>query len=109
MRSLCLLVVLTVIPAALANEQGTDKVLDPAAAIKLAKDLKVTVKFEVKSVSSSKNKEHWWLNSEADYKDGKNFTVFIPKSMVEEFKKKSITDPEKAFKGKTLQVTGYLG
>ena len=56
----------------------------------------------------SKEKEHWWLNSEVDYKDGKNFTVFVPKSTVEKLKKAGVTDPEKTYKGKTLQVTGYL-
>jgi hypothetical protein len=108
-RPLCIIAGLVLIPVVLADEpQGTKKVIGPAEAIKLVKDQQVTVEFEIKSVGVSKEKEHWWLNSETDWKDGKNFSVFVPRSTVEAFKKNNITDPVKEFKGKSVQVTGYL-
>jgi hypothetical protein len=109
MRPLGIFVGLLLVPLVLADEpQGSGKAIGPAEAIKLAKDREVMVEFLVKSVGVSKEKEHWWLNSETDWKDGKNFTVFVPKSTVEAYKKMNVTDPEKEFKGKTVLATGYL-
>jgi DNA/RNA endonuclease YhcR with UshA esterase domain len=103
MRPFGMLLGLVVIPALLAAEQaGT--VLSPAEATKKVNE-KVTVEMEVKSVG---NKDNWFLNSESDYKSDKNFTVFIPKEVVEKFKKNKIEDPEAQFKGKTIQVTGTV-
>jgi hypothetical protein len=109
MRSFSVIAGLLLLPVLLlADEPQAGKVLGPAEAIKLAKEQEVTVEMQVKSVGISKEKEHWWLNSEVDYKDGKNFSVFIPKSTVEALKKAGVTDPDKAYKGKTVLVTGYL-
>jgi polyisoprenoid-binding protein YceI len=110
-RTISTVVVFLLAPVLLAADRqsaATAKVIDPTEAIKLAKRLKVTVQFEIKSVGVSKDKEHWWLNSEPDWKDAKDFSVFVPKSTVEMYKAKKIIDPLKEFKDKTVQVSGYL-
>jgi DNA/RNA endonuclease YhcR with UshA esterase domain len=66
---------------------------------------KVTVEMEVKSTGG---KGICLLNSEADYKDANNFTIFIPKDTMERFENAKIEDPQKHFKGKTVLVTGTV-
>ena len=109
MRWFSILAGLVFIPVVLAGQQaGGGNTVTPDEAGKLARGQDVTVEMVVKSVGISKNKEHWFLNSQADWKDDKNFYVLIPKSVVEKLKAKDITDPEKAFPGKTIQVTGNV-
>jgi DNA/RNA endonuclease YhcR with UshA esterase domain len=66
---------------------------------------KVVLEMEVKSTGG---KDNWFLNSEEDYKGEKNFTVFIPKEVVEKFMKAKVTDPAAQWKGKTIRVTGTV-
>ncbi|QDU23138.1 hypothetical protein [Urbifossiella limnaea] len=68
-------------------------------------DQKVTVEFEVKSTGG---KAGVYLNSEADFKSDKNFTVFLPAKAVEKFKAAKVDDPAAHFKGKTVRVTGTV-
>jgi DNA/RNA endonuclease YhcR with UshA esterase domain len=62
---------------------------------------------EVKSTGKARN-GMIFLNSEANYRDGKNFTLVIDKKAAEKFKKASIADPGAHFKGKQVQVTGTV-
>ena len=83
---------------------------DPLSAIKpadAAKKIneKVVVHLEVKS---SGGKENVYLNSEADFNDAKNFTIFIPKERVTEFVKAGIDRPADHFNGKWIKVTGTV-
>jgi DNA/RNA endonuclease YhcR with UshA esterase domain len=78
--------------------------LTPADAAKKV-DQKVTVEFEVKSTGG---KTAVYLNSEADFKSDKNFTVFLPAKAVEKFKAAKVDDPAVHFKGKTVRVTGTV-
>jgi hypothetical protein len=66
---------------------------------------KVVVKMEVKSTGGKNN---FYLNSEEDFKDAKNFTIFISKDHVEKFKKAGVENPSMYYKGKTIQVTGTV-
>jgi DNA/RNA endonuclease YhcR with UshA esterase domain len=66
---------------------------------------KVTVEMEVKSTGG---KTARFLNSEADFKDDKNFTVFIPQEALEKFAKAKIEDFDAHYKGKTVRVTGTV-
>ena len=59
-------------------------------------------------VKSSGGRDNRYLNSEEDYKDAKNFTIFIAKDDVEKFKKAGIEKPEVHFKGKTIEVSGTV-
>ena len=78
--------------------------ITPVEAIKKVNE-KVVVRMEVKSSGGRDNR---YLNSEEDYKDAKNFFVFIAKDDVEKFKKVGIEKPEEHFKGKTIEVTGTV-
>jgi DNA/RNA endonuclease YhcR with UshA esterase domain len=49
-----------------------------------------------------------YLNSETDFKDSKNFTVFIDKDALAKFKEAKIEDPAAHFKGKPVQVKGKV-
>jgi DNA/RNA endonuclease YhcR with UshA esterase domain len=83
----------------------TAKPIGPAeAAKKVGKD--VLVQMTVKS--SSLRGEICFLNSETDFKDEKNFTLFIPADAMAKFKEAKIDDPEKHFKGKLVQATGKV-
>jgi DNA/RNA endonuclease YhcR with UshA esterase domain len=66
----------------------------------------VTLQMEVKSASTKNGL--CFLNSEADFKDAKNVTVFIDKKVMEKFKEAKIEDPAAQFKGKTIQVKGKV-
>jgi DNA/RNA endonuclease YhcR with UshA esterase domain len=78
--------------------------ITPAEAAKKVNE-KVVVQMEVKSSGGNKNQ---YLNSEEDYKDLKNFTIFIAKDHLDKFKKAGIENPSVHFKGKLLQVTGVV-
>lgn len=92
-----------VVVVGLRGEEAA-KPLSPAEAAKKVNE-KVTVEFEVKSTGGKTN---GYLNSEADYKDAKNFTVFIPEAALAKFKAAKIDDPREHFKGKTVRVTGTV-
>jgi DNA/RNA endonuclease YhcR with UshA esterase domain len=64
------------------------------------------VEMEVKS--ARKGNGIAFLNSEADFKDEKNFTLFINKAGVEKFKEAKVEDPADHFKGKTVRATGKV-
>lgn len=82
-------------PAPLTTEEAAKKI-----------DEKVTVQFEVKS---SRFKDGvCWLNSEKDFKDAKNFTIFIDRPTVTKLKEAKIEEPADHFKGKTVTVTGTV-
>jgi DNA/RNA endonuclease YhcR with UshA esterase domain len=77
----------------------------PAEAAKKVNE-EVTLQMEVKSATLRQGV--CFLNSEADFKDAKNFTVFIDKDGVAKFKEAKIDDPAAHFKGKTILVKGKV-
>jgi N-acetylneuraminic acid mutarotase len=79
----------------------------PMTAAEAAKKVneKVLVELEVKSTGG---KDVCFLNSEADFTDDKNFTVFIPAAALGTFKAAKIDDPRTYYKGKTVRVTGTV-
>jgi DNA/RNA endonuclease YhcR with UshA esterase domain len=89
-----------------ARAADDDKPLTPADAAKKVNET-VTVQFEVKSASTTKTGVGY-LNSEADFKDKKNFAVFIDKATMAKFKDAKIEDPATHFKGKTVEVKGKV-
>jgi hypothetical protein len=103
MRVLAVLLAAVALPVLAATDRPA-KALKPAEAAG-AVNKKVTVEMEVKS---SGGKGPWFLNSEADFKDAKNFTVFLPKETAAKFKQAKIDDPAAQFKGKTIRVTGTV-
>jgi DNA/RNA endonuclease YhcR with UshA esterase domain len=103
MRQLASLLIFVLSPA-LVTADGPNKPITPAEAAKKVNE-KVTVEFQVKSVGGNTN---GYLNSETDYKDAKNFTVFLPKETIDKYKEMKINDPRAHFKDKTIQVSGTV-
>jgi len=103
MRTVAVLLVLVVATGVWAEGQAAAP-LTPAEAAKKANE-KVTVEMEVKSTGGKSN---CYLNSEADYKDAKNFTILIPEAALVKFKAAKIDDPREHFKGKVVRVTGTV-
>ena len=66
----------------------------------------VVMKIEVKSATL--RNDVCFLNSEADFKSSKNFTVFLGRDALAKFKAAKIEDPAAHFKGKTIKVTGKV-
>jgi DNA/RNA endonuclease YhcR with UshA esterase domain len=104
MRPTAILLALFLVVTAACCEDKPVKPISPAEAAEKLNE-KVTVEMLVKSTGG---KTAHFLNSEEDYKSDKNFTVFIPDSSVEKFKKAKIDDPKDYYKGKTVQVTGTV-
>ncbi len=106
MRTCAIALFLLFVPAVPAADDKDAKPITPEEAAKRVNE-KVIVEMEVKSTGMSKSKLIF-LNSEANYRDGKNFAVVIDKAAAEKFKKAKIDDPAAHFKGKIIQVTGKV-
>jgi hypothetical protein len=91
------------LPPTLAQKEPQP--IGPAEAAKKLNEV-VTLRMEVKPAAL--RKDVCILNSEEDFKDAKNFTLFIDKEALARFKKARIEDPAAHFKGKTVQVTGKV-
>lgn len=98
------LMLLVALCSTAAWAEPLEKPIKPEEAAKKVNE-KVTVEMEVKSAGG---KENIYLNTEADYKDAKNFEVFIPKESLEKFKKAKIEDPKMHYNGNLIQVTGTV-
>jgi DNA/RNA endonuclease YhcR with UshA esterase domain len=96
--------VLAVLVVGASGDDAPAKPLTPAEAAKKVKE-KVLVEMEVKSTGGNTN---CYLNSEEDYKDAKNFTIFIPEATIEKLKKAKVEEPKVHYKGKTVQVSGTV-
>ena len=103
MRLSGLLIVLCSLPLFVFAAAETPP-LTPAEAAKRVNE-KVVMQMEVKSTGGDNNR---YLNSEEDFKDAKNFTIFISKNDLGKFKKAGIEKPEVHFKGKLIEVTGTV-
>jgi DNA/RNA endonuclease YhcR with UshA esterase domain len=87
----------------LADDQP--KPIGPAEATKKVNE-EVLLQMEVKSAAL--REAVCFLNSEEDFKNAKNFAVFIDKEALAKFKEAKIEDPAAHFKGKTVQVKGKV-
>ena len=66
----------------------------------------VTVKREVKKAAV--RGAVGFLNSESDFRDPKNFTIFLGGTILTQMKDAGIADPVKHFEGKTVIVKGKV-
>jgi DNA/RNA endonuclease YhcR with UshA esterase domain len=103
LKAIALFVALFALTARAAEDA---KPLTPEEAAKQV-DKDVTVQFEVKSATVAKSGVGY-LNSAADFKDKKNFAVFIDKATMAKFKDAKIEDPATHFKGKLVEVKGKV-
>jgi DNA/RNA endonuclease YhcR with UshA esterase domain len=103
---LCGFTVLVLLPwVAFVRADDAPKSIGPAEAAKKLGE-QVTVRMEVKSAALRSSV--CFLNSEEDFKDAKNFTVFLDKEALTKFKEAKIDDPAAHYKGKTIQVKGKV-
>lgn len=68
-------------------------------------DQNVTVQMQVRSTGGNTAR---FLNSQADFRNDKNFAIFIPHLALASFQKAGIPDPGQHFKNKTVLVTGNV-
>ncbi len=95
---------LILLPALFSYAQEAARPITPEEALKRV-DQKVTVAMEVKSTGGNTAR---YLNSETDFRDNKNFAVFIPNIALAAFKQAGIAEPGEFYKGKTIVVTGTV-
>jgi DNA/RNA endonuclease YhcR with UshA esterase domain len=105
MRTWISAVLLFLVWLPLAAAEETAKPIGPVDAAKQVGKV-MTLKMEVKSATL--RGDIGFLNSEKDFKDPKNFPVFLTKPAVEKFQKTKIDDPAEHFKGKTIEVHGKI-
>jgi hypothetical protein len=100
MRRIGPVILLLAVPLVVAA--GEQPVSPAEAAKQVGK--KLTVEMEVKSVG--KGKGVFFLNSEKDFKDEKNFTLFIDKDGAKKFEEAKL-DPT-SYSGKTVRASGEV-
>jgi hypothetical protein len=71
-------------------------------------DAKCTVEMTVRSSKDASGRREYYLDSEEDFRDEKNFAVVISYDHADLFKKAGIDDPSEHYKGKKLRVTGKV-
>ena len=91
------------LPRLIAADEA--KPIGPAEAASKVNE-QVTVEMEVKAATMRGSV--CFLNSEAEFKDPKNFTLFIDKDALTKFKEAKIDDPAAHFKGKTVRAEGKV-
>ena len=71
-------------------------------------DARCTVEMTVRSSKNAAPRREYYLDSEEDFHDEKNFAVVISYDHADLFKKAGIDDPSEHYKGKKLRVTGKV-
>jgi hypothetical protein len=71
-------------------------------------DERCTVEMTVRSSKNAAPRMEYYLDSEEDFRDEKNFAVVISYDHAELFKKAGIDDPAEYYLGKKLRVTGKV-
>ena len=106
MRHCCGFAVLVLLPwVPLVRADDAPKPIGPAEAARKVGE-QVTLRMAGKSAALRSGV--CFLNSEEDFKDAKNFTLFLDKDALAKFKEAKIDDPAAHFKGKTVLVKGKV-
>ena len=71
-------------------------------------DERCTVEMKVRATKDAGPRREYYLDSEEDFHDEKNFAVVISYDHAEKFKKAGIDNPAEHYKGKKLRVTGKI-
>lgn len=101
----CLILIVSLLALTVAAGDEPMKPIGPEEAAKRVNE-QVSLQMEVKSATL--RGELCFLNSEPDFKDAKNFTIFIGREGLKKFKEAKIEDPASHFNGKTVRVTGKV-
>jgi len=98
--------VLTLLAGA-SPDDGKTKVIEPADAKKHIGE-RCTVEMTVRSSKNAAPRKEYYLDSEEDFRDEKNFAVVISYDHADLFKKAAIDDPAEYYMGKKLRITGKV-
>ncbi len=71
-------------------------------------DEQCTVEMTVRASKNAAPRKEYYLDSEEDFRDEKNFAVVISYDHADQFKAAGISDPAEHFKDKTIRVTGKI-
>jgi hypothetical protein len=71
-------------------------------------DERCTVEMTVRSSKNAAPRMEYYLDSEEDFRDEKNFAVVISYDHADLFKKAGVDDPAEYYMGKKLRVTGKV-
>ncbi len=107
----CALALLFLAPCLVTGAAADDE--KPPAVVKAADarnhiNERCTVEMTVRSSKNAAGHSEYYLDSEEDFHDEKNFAVVISYDHADLFKKAGIEDPAEHYKGKSLQVTGKV-
>ncbi len=86
----------------------TDELPAPIDPTEAASKINEEVRVQMKVNSASIRSGMCFLNSAENFKDEKNFTIFISREVMAKFKEKMVDDPAAHFKGKTIVVKGKV-
>jgi hypothetical protein len=103
---LALAAVVLIAGASPDDEKATKVVTAPDA--KNHVDERCTVEMTVRSSKDATPRREYYLDSEEDFHDDKNFAVVISYDHADLFKKEGIDNPAEHYMGKTLRVTGKI-
>ncbi|HZW34019.1 MAG TPA: hypothetical protein VFF52_25065 [Isosphaeraceae bacterium] len=92
--------------AAADDEKPTKVVMAPEARNHI--DERCTVEMTVRASKNAAPRREYYLDSEEDFHDEKNFAVVISYDHAGLFQQAGIDDPAEHYKGKKLRVTGKV-
>jgi hypothetical protein len=95
------------IAGAFADDEKPPKLV-AAADAKSHIDESCTVEMNVRASKDARPRREYYLDSEEDFHDEKNFAVVISYDHAEKFKKAGIDNPADYYMGKKLRVTGKV-
>ena len=98
---------LSVSPGAFANDEKPPQLVAAADANRHI-DKRCTVEMKVRPSKDARPRREYYLESEEDFHDEKNFAVVISYDNAEEFKQVGIDNPADYYMGKKLRVTGKV-
>ncbi len=100
--------VVLVAPRAFGAEPEKGLAEKPITAAEAVKKVGESVTVEMQVKSAKLNGDVCFLNSESNFKDPGDLTVFIGKDALARFKAAQIDDPAAKFKGKVVRVKGKV-
>lgn len=108
LRAASLAVAALVVCAGAAPDDEKPLKVVAAAEAKDHIDQRCTVEMTVRSSKDATGRHEYYLDSEEDFHDEKNFAVVISYDHMEAFQKAGVDNPADHYRGKKLRVTGKV-
>lgn len=96
------------VTAARADDEKKAPKLVKAVDAKDHIDETCTVELTVKASKDATGRQEYYLDSEEDFRDEKNFAVVIHYDHADAFKKAGVDNPAEFYRDKTIRVTGKI-